>query len=195
MAPAIPKPKGVETAFRVLHRRLATALARLNKEAAAKMKAGDYEAAQGWMDLGRTISDFRSRTSAFAEEWRTLVRGARLAGAAGDDGHESARGSRRAEITPVWEFYKPVLTVIDQSGGELDLGGILRRLTPTISRRLTIRDTPLAKKNGVPRWHDTVRRVRRHAQREGWLESRTGDVWRITEKGRRFVASDGGSPH
>jgi hypothetical protein len=76
--PSIPKPQAVESALRLTERRLDAAVKRINREAAKAMKAGDYDAARRWMESGKLVADFSTRADAFAQEWRRMVKAARI---------------------------------------------------------------------------------------------------------------------
>ena len=82
MRPSIPKPSAVDAAFKVLAKRLDAAQKRVNAEAARHLKAGQYETAEKWMEIGRSVSGFVDRVAAFSQEWRHLVRALRIVGKA-----------------------------------------------------------------------------------------------------------------
>jgi hypothetical protein len=83
--PSIPKPQAVESALRLTERRLEAAVKRINREAAKAMKAGDYDAARRWMGSGKLVADFSTRAAAFAQEWRRLVKAARISAPGPDE--------------------------------------------------------------------------------------------------------------
>lgn len=85
MKPSIPKPAHVEAAFKAVERRLASVVKRINSEAARSMKAGDYETAKRWMESGKLVAEFGTRAGHFANEWRRLVRAARLVSPSTDE--------------------------------------------------------------------------------------------------------------
>lgn len=43
---------------------------------------------------------------------------------------------------------------------------------------------------GTERWQVMIRRARRHLVAEGWIESGSGEAWRITEAGRRATEKE-----
>jgi len=78
MKPGIPKPGPVDGAFKLLAKRFDVVVKKINREAASAMKAGDYDAAQRWMESGRLVADFSSRAAHFSTEWKRLVQAARV---------------------------------------------------------------------------------------------------------------------
>jgi hypothetical protein len=44
---------------------------------------------------------------------------------------------------------------------------------------------PDALAGGYESWRVMIRRARKHLVAEGWIEDRTGPIWRITEAGRK----------
>jgi hypothetical protein len=76
--PSIPSSKTVDSALRLVEKRLSLARKKINSSAAKEMKADHYEAAQKWMEMGRSVADFAQRLEAFAEEWKRLVKATRI---------------------------------------------------------------------------------------------------------------------
>lgn len=196
MRPGIPKPAAVDSAFRLLTKRLASARKRINREAAREMKSGDYETAQRWMAVGRALADFADRSDAYFAEWRTLVRTSRIAGASeareNIAGGAAGRRKQTSQSTPVWRFYQPALRAVLQNGGEATLQQVLATLETDLAGQLSTRDLALSPRGRGPKWQDTIRSVRRHCQREGWLDRAAKDTWRLTEKGRQMASETGG---
>jgi hypothetical protein len=81
------------------------------------MKADNYEAAQKWMEMGRSVTDFAQRLGAFAEEWKRLVRATRIVARA-HAGNEAGKpaGTTTTKRTPVWKFCEPALRVLGARG-------------------------------------------------------------------------------
>jgi len=80
--PGIPNSKAVDSAFRLLEKRLASALKRVNSEAAKRTKANDYPAATAWMQVGEAVSGFAKRAGDFSREWSRLTKATKIAAAA-----------------------------------------------------------------------------------------------------------------
>ncbi len=197
MRPGIPKPTAVDSSFRLLTKRLGSAQKRINREAAREMKSGDYETAQKWMAVGRALADFADRAGAYSAEWRTLVRTSRIAGASETKGTATAGASGRrkeaAQRTPAWRFYQPALRAVLQDGGEATLEQVIARLETDLAGQLSAKDLASSPKGRGPKWHDTIRSVRRLCQREGWLDKAAKDIWRLTEKGRQTASETDGA--
>ncbi len=160
------------------------------------MKSGDYETAQTWMAVGRALADFADRAEAYFAEWKTLVRTSRI-GVASEErktiaGVAAARRKETPERTPAWRFYQPALRAVLQNGGEATLQQVLVSLETELAGQLSARDLALSPRGRGPKWQDTIRSVRRHCQREGWLDRTAKDTWRLTEKGRQMASETGG---
>lgn len=77
MSISVPNSSSVSSSFRKALKRIEAVKKKINIAAAHETKAGNYEIAKQWMDVGRSVTDFRDRTEAFSKEWKTLVRGIR----------------------------------------------------------------------------------------------------------------------
>lgn len=157
------------------------------------MKAGEYELAQSWIDVGKAVADFEERASTFAQEWKRLVKATRIAARA-QTSTASVRtgGTTSSAKTPSWKFCSPALKVLMQKGGTATLNEILTGLDESLSQILTESDRKIANPRGMPRWHVAVQRAYRQCQKEGWIErqKRRDGTWKITSKGRA-VAEEG----
>lgn len=190
MRPSIPRSELVNSAFRLLKSRLDSAQRGINTAAAGEMRIGRYDDAQEWIGIGRSVTEFGQRVEAFAQEWRRLVKSARLVARPTKtpvvDAMPAGKNSNR---TPVWKFCEPALKVLAARGGTATLEEILGDLQPLLAGILTDSDKASAAKKGVPRWHNEVQRAYRQCQREGWIEKekRRDGLWKITEKGRALA--------
>lgn len=190
MRPNIPRSGVVNSAFGHLQNRLDGVQKGINAAAAREMKTGKYDDAQEWMGVGRSVAEFAQRVEAFAQEWKRLVKTARLVVRPPkvplvDTGTPKAHSNR----TPAWKFCEPALKILSGRGGTATLGEILSDLQPLLAGRLTDSDQALVGKDGGPRWHNDVQRAYRQCQREGWIEKekRRDGMWRITAKGRAIA--------
>ena len=186
MRVSIPKSSGVESAFRRLIKKLSVCQKQINSSAAGDMKLGDYESAQKWIEVGRSVSDFTSRTAAFAHEWKRLVKTTRITEANNRSNQAFTGSAGKSTRTPTWRFCAPSLKVLDAMGGTATLDEIIGGLQESLAGTLTASDLRLAKARGIPRWHIAVQRCYRQCQKEGWIEksSRRDRNWKITSKGK-----------
>ena len=83
MQPSIPNSHAISSAFHRLEKRLNNARKKVNAAAAKEMKADDYETAQKWMEVGRSLADFAERVAAFTQEWKRFVKATTIAAKAG----------------------------------------------------------------------------------------------------------------
>jgi hypothetical protein len=185
--PSIPKATIVDAGFRLLENRLRIVRRRVNNSAAKEMRAGEYLAAKAWMDLGQTVADFASRVDAFAQEWKRLVKTARIVlRSNGENGHLPRASG--AKGTPIWRFCQPMLRALVDRGGSGTVAELLPALEQDLAGVLNETDLSALPAKGVPRWHQSVVRAARHCQREGWAEKRGNGVWRVTAKGKVAAA-------
>lgn len=192
--PCIPNSSAVDSTFRSLEKRLAVARKKINAAAAAQMKADEYETAQEWMSVGRSVADFSERVTAFADEWKRLVKATRITARAN---HDRSGGELKhaagPKHTPVWRFCVPALQAVVERGGTADMGQVVADLERSLAAGLTEKDRTVDSKRGDPKWHSSVRRSYRQSQREGWIEKTRDGLWKITQRGR-IVAAEGQGP-
>ncbi len=187
MRPFIPRSEAVDSAFRLLGRRIDGVRKGINAAAAKEMKVGKYEDAQGWMEIGRSVGDFAGRVEAFTQEWKRLVKAARILGrerANAEADKPSAHAGKKR--TPTWRFCEPALRALAGRGGTAALNEIVADLEKSIGASLTEFDRAATGSTGTQRWHMEVQRSYRECQRQGWIEKqkRRDGLWKITPKGR-----------
>ncbi len=185
---SIPNSSSVDSGFRTVEKRLKQARKKINAQAAREMKGGDYGAAQKWMDIARSVTDFSERVDAFGQEWKRLVKATRIAntGAVKQASTKVTPGRGKSK-TPTWKFCTPALQAILSIGGDAKHEEVLQELEQSMTSVLTEKDRQSKSPGGAPLWHMAVKKAYRQCQREGWIEKRSGGVWKITPKGRALL--------
>jgi hypothetical protein len=134
------------------------------------MAKGDYAGAETLAAKAKEVLLFEDEVAALLKRWRVLQGG--------------GKAGSRGPMTPLWQFYQPVLQSLVQAGGVArrgDLEPIVERLMATV---LQPRDRELLPR-GRERWREMVRRTHKPLVAEGWLDKKGGLTWRITESGRK----------
>ncbi len=181
MKARVPRSFEVNSAFKMLLKRLDGALKRTNEQAARFVRRGDYAGSEAWVRVGTLLGVFKKKTLGLRDEWKVLCREAM--------GKEppapgNSRKKNRQSRTPVWEFYQPILKALVQVGGEARRPEIEPVVFQLMEGRLQPGDLEVAG-GGRPHWQNSVRRARKPLIREGWLsEDGSKGLWRITEKGK-----------
>lgn len=190
MPPSIPNADSVNSAFRRVVKQLGTVRKRINASAAKEMKADDYELAQKWMEMGRSVADFAGRLDAFVAEWRRLVKATRIvARSQSANDPVGSTVTTATKQTPVWKFCEPALRALVARGGSASLHEIVDDLGRDSALMLNGADKVTLSARGIPRWHKTIKQAYRHCQREGWIERRGDGIWKITPKGASLGAN------
>jgi hypothetical protein len=166
----IPRSHEIDVAFKALKAEVKAALAELNRAAGRTMARGDYSTAETLAARGKELQGFIVEVDSLRGRWRALRSG-------------PGRGGGGA-ATPLWAYYQPILKAIASLGGEArrkDLEPVVLNLMgPT----LTPSDHAAAS-GGRERWQVMIIRARKHVIAEGWMESKPGSVWAITEAGQK----------
>lgn len=189
MPPSVPNSHSIDSAFRQVVKRLGTARKRINVSAARELKADHYEAAEKWMDMGRSVADFADRLDAFVAEWRRLVKATRIAaGAHEGKGTGSVTAIPIGRRTPLWKYCEPALKSLAARGGSASLAELVEDLSRDFAATLTDFDRASLSSREGPRWHKAVKQAYRHCQRQGWIERRRDGIWKITPAGAAVAA-------
>ncbi len=97
MRPAIPSSQAVDSALQTVAKRLGSARKKINVLAAKEMKADQYESAQKWMEMGRSVADFARRFEAFSKEWKRVVKATRIVASVHDENESGKSSAARAD--------------------------------------------------------------------------------------------------
>lgn len=185
---SIPSSSTVDSAFRTLERRLRQVRKKINAQAAREMKDGDYAPAQKWMAIGSSVADFAGRVEAFGQEWKRLAKATRIASAAAEgQAPPKVASSIRSTKTPAWKFCTPALEALVARGGSASHEEVLSDLERSMTSVLTEKDCESKSPGHSPLWRGAVKKAYKQCQREGWIEKRSGSVWKITPKGRAVL--------
>lgn len=188
MRPQIPNSKAVDSAFKSLEKKLSTTQKKINSEAARRMKAGEYEAATNWMQVGSSLADFTKRATDFANEWKRLSKTSKLVAAANQPANLPKRQFTGRSRTPEWRFCIPALKSVLDHGGTATMDQVIGDLGQTMGSKMSEKDRTPSGTNGQPRWHKAVHRAYRQSQKEGWIEPRRDETWKITSAGRSMLS-------
>ncbi len=180
------KPERVESAVRTLQKRLGNTRQRVNAEAAAQMKSGQYDKAKTLMDIGSLLSDFIKRGDAFAEAWGEFQNDvtSRLR-----DLGIATTSAGQSKLTAPRNFCIPALKSVIALGGNAEMSEVIGNLASGMSLTLTEADLAIVDHRDVPRWHMTVEKAYRQSQRKGWIEKSGDGIWKITPQGRAVAES------
>ena len=130
MKPAIPSSHVVDSALGTVSKRLEKVRTRINASAAKEMKADHYEEAKKWMEMGSSVADFAQRLDAFAEEWKRLVKAARIVARADSGENQIAKTAApsSAKRTPIWRLCEQALRALSARGGAASLAEVVEDL-------------------------------------------------------------------
>ncbi len=151
------------------------AIRQLNRTAGTLMAKGDYSGAEELASRGRKMQDFQAKVHELRRAWKEIKSG--------------ATGSAGGPKTPLWVYYQPILKALVEAGGSARRSELEPAVRVVLGSELQPGDeTPMAR--GRARWRVMIQRARKHMVSEGWLETGTGSMWKITKEGRR-VAKEG----
>ena len=135
------------------------------------MARGKYDAAAALAEKGKQIQLFGSELDSLAQRWK------KIGGRGTEDGN-------RKDVTPLWEYYRPILKAVVELGGDATRKEIEPLVEESMRGRFNERDMDIMQR-GQYRWQLKIRRSRKHLIEEGWLEDNSHTRWIITESGRQ----------
>jgi hypothetical protein len=188
VAVSIPNSSSVSFGFQKLLKRLDAVRKKINNAAARETKDGNYEVARNWMEVGRSVADFRDRAEAFSREWKALVKGIRNTNHEKSASKElTSRKATRGKRLFTWRFCMPILSFIVIRGGTATTEEIIAQVEQNLGSQLTEREKAMSPKTGGPKWHGGMKKAYKHYQREGWIEKRSDGLWKLTSKGKAIA--------
>jgi hypothetical protein len=156
-------------AIRDLRTATRKAIKAVNNRAAQRLSRGDYRTAETLVAKAREIQQFEADIDGLRARWRQV---------------SSAGKGGKKPVTPLWQYYQPVLRALVSGGGSMSLAEIEAAVGQAMAEFLLAGDL-VSGSRGKERWRVMVQRCRRPLLAEGWLEKRPGKNWRITEAGRK----------
>jgi hypothetical protein len=162
----------VARALKQVVRQTKTTVRQINQRAAKLVNKGDYGSAETLVALAKSINDFGRDVDSMRARWRSLVSG-------------SASG--RADQTPLWEYYRPILRVLEEIGGRANARDLERRFEAACVSSLKAGDLELTS-SGSARWKRALVRARSAMIKEGFIERDGKGAWRVTASGKRAAS-------
>jgi hypothetical protein len=132
------------------------------------MAKGDYATAQVLAETGKQLRQFQEDVEALRKRWREV----------------SGRSIAKGPTTPLWMFFQPVLKALVIAGGECTESEVEEGVERLMASSFLPADRSI-KATGREHWRRMVRRARKPMSAEGWIERRSGRLWKITEAGRQ----------
>lgn len=176
----IPHAQVVAKAFRSVESAIQKALKGVNRAAGQRMAGGDYPNAEALIAKAKEIRQFQSEIDSVSGKWREICATSKSKQAATDQ-----------STTPLWQYYQPILRALTQLGGEARRAELEASVHDIMAAAWLPGDSS-ASASGRERWRKMVQRSRKHLTTEGWIEKRSGPIWKITESGRRAAEKSGG---
>ena len=163
----------VDKAFIYGERKVKESLRKVNREAARLLSKGDYLGMEALVQMARAVQGFQSDLADLRTKWSDLSKQGK-----------KPRGLAKAETTPLWSYYQPLLRVLTEIGGDATRheieNGFERHL-----KEFAKRGDYEVMGNGSPRWKKMIRQARRPMIKEGFLDSSKKVSWSITAVGRQ----------
>ncbi|MBN2356917.1 hypothetical protein JXO59_12450 [candidate division KSB1 bacterium] len=170
----IPHSQHVRKSITAVEKAVKGAIKAINQEAGLMLARGRYGKAEELIATAKAVAEFQSNVRTLRDGWQSL------------GGSGGVNGKPKADVTPQWEYYKPLLQCLIRLGGEAIRKSIevdfekhcLHMLKPGDEAEMA---------RGMPRWKRMIQRCRKAMIQEGFLENVKGGKWHISEQGRKIA--------
>ena len=173
----IPQGQHVQKSIIGVEKAIKTAVKQINQEAGCMLAKGRYDKAEELISLAKAVAEFQTNVRVLRNDWQKLGRSGK------------GPGKTIGDITPQWEYYKPLLHCLIRLGGEA-----IRKEIEAVFETHCLHDfkpgDSAEMSRGVPRWKKIIQRCRKAMIKEGFLEQATGGKWRISAQGKKAAASE-----
>lgn len=173
----MPSDAQVSQALKTAEKRIEILVIKINRLAGTLLAKGDYAGSDALVKFARAVQEYRVEFSSVRSKWRDII-------------HPASQqvNHAKAETLPLWEYYRPILKVLMDLGGEASFQDIMKAIKPSLSGFIKTGDMETMA-NGLPRWQVMIRRARKTMIKEGFLDSRQKGSWRITSAGRQAATN------
>ncbi|MGQ9594805.1 MAG: winged helix-turn-helix domain-containing protein [Anaerolineae bacterium] len=190
------KPVEVETvdmqeAFEVLKRALKQALDEVRERGTRAFQEGRYADAQRAAQKADRVASELEHLETLRALWSGLVSEGAMSGGAEEPPRKPSKRRRRIPRglrTQEKEFWIPILTALEELGGQGEAKEVVSRVGEIMEDVLNEYDRSVPPDGKQVRWHNSVHWCRFDMVRKGLLapDSPAG-IWEITEKGRQYL--------
>jgi hypothetical protein len=175
----LPGAKEVHRKIKETIRAVKLAVKMMNQQAGQRLGKGDYQSAEQLMAQAKKVQEFGVELDELLSKWQEISRSGTATGP-----------KERKQLTPLWEYYKPILKALTKLGGKATSADLEEILSSEVDKWLKPDDFQTTNGNRL-RWHSMVRRAKRPMTKEGWVEPGTGKVWQLTREGTRAAQRSG----
>jgi hypothetical protein len=173
----IPYGREVDQAMAKVGKEINVALKQLNQHAGTLLSKGCYDKVEELLNTGRLIHEFRNKVKVLQSDWRELRKGSK------------EEGQEKGEVTPLWEYYRPILQSLVSLGGRARRKDLEQEFEAKHLDILKPGDLAVLSK-GIPRWKKMIRRARKPMIQENYIEDNKGLYWQVATQGRRIAKSE-----
>lgn len=170
----LPSRKKTDRALVEAARAAGATVKEANRCAGQLVAKGNYQGAEQLVAVAKAAGAFQGEIAALHQRWRELAYG------------NSKQDEGKAERTPLWQYYKPILAALAALNGNATRRDLEKHLETSIPNVLRPGDLELNAR-GKPLWKLMVRRARKPMIKEKFIEDGSGKNWVITPAGRRAM--------
>jgi|LSQX01.3.fsa_nt_gb hypothetical protein len=174
----------VDYALQILREETQALLNDVRKRGASAYVAGDHDTFREIDSQRQSLERFSHDVEALWAGWQSLFE---------EEAREQQKRTSEGRVSPdsILEertYVFPILEILTDAGGTVQVDHVLQRLDAMIGHRLTPLDrAPIS--NGGMRWHNRAHWVRRYMVLAGMLRADSPrGKWQITDEGRRALA-------
>ena len=172
--PSLPSRRKTDRALADALRAAKATVKEANRGAGRLVAKGNYQGAESLVALAKAASSFQGEVATLRQHWREIAYG------------KSGPSKAKAERTPLWEYYKPILAALQALNGSATRHELEKHLETSIPSILKPGDVQV-NAHGWPRWQIMVCRARKSMVQEKFIEPGGGKKWVMTTAGRKAL--------
>lgn len=162
----------VSSAIKNVEKKVTYAIRGVNRQAGKLLSAGDYSGSESLIQVAKAIQEFKIELSQLLTKWKSILH------------PEKTKSISKNEITPLWEYYRPILQILEELGGNAKREDIIKSIEPRVLELFKNGDM-LINSNGLPKWKNMIRKAKKPMIAEGFLDGNAKGFWKITAQGRQ----------
>lgn len=167
---SIPGGPRVRKALQTAKHAVKASLKEINQQAGKQLSKGNYARAETLIEAARAVDGFEKKLDGLMTRWKNL----------------GGSSTGKAEQTPLWEYYQPILRALERIGGKAATAELLAEVKREMDGHFRPGDHALMAKDKL-RWQVMVRRAKKPMVKEGFIEA-NASTWSITSAGQRVIS-------
>lgn len=175
----------IKSIIELLLEKIENNIDRLNKSIETTAEHQDYEKTKTVSEKAIRLKTFKNNAESLQKDWQNFISGKFIV----KETKKITKKLKKGLKTPEGEYYLPILSSLNDLGGEAKVNIALEKVFEKMKDRLNDYDLKgLPTNPSIKRWNNTARWCRGAMVEQGLL---SGDsprgIWKIADKGKEYL--------